>query len=695
MKKVFNNTYLKLFVIMTISLFIEEIIFRIISDSYVFSFGTLRIFIEVVIISGLLSFMINLCKHSIAKKILLGIVIFAGAFYTCFQLGFNSFIGVFASLNASSQLDEVKDYVKDFFASFRPEYFLTLIPFVLYIIGAIVFRKDKLNRTKVWKTAIYTFIIEAIAIGLYVASIFAPGLQNELQLVSNKDLFMTASNPSITVDQYGTFGFLFIDLRAYLFPVEIENNNVQEIVERPVEDINENSRIIDDNAWLSVIGNEENQSYKEIDTYLINQKITDKNEMTGIFKDKNVIFILGESVNDIIYEYPQYYPNFAKMVEHSYFYENNYSPRNSCATLNNEFSGMTSLYSIVNTCTASTYKNNTYPQSIFGLYNKAGYVTFSAHDYTEAYYPRPTLHKNLGSGEYYNVQKLGIKYSNEYKNWADDDEFFASVLKIIDKKRTTEDTKFMAWLTTVSSHQPYSQDSIQGNAFYSMTDKTGFPSDVRRFMSKLKIVDNALGTLMDGLEKRGILDDTVIVFYGDHYPYGINKDYLNKVLSYDTKKDMNSEQVPFLIYNPSIEGVKKQEYTTYVNILPTLANMFDLDYDPRYYVGEDLFSDDYQSIVVFADGSWKNEIAYYNASKNQIKYYTDKTYTPEEIKNINNKVNAKINYSNKIVKNNYFEDLNNKLTTKQKEIDALKQVMCLNDYIDEYKNTEQEIQVEE
>ena len=207
-------------------------------------------------------------------------------------------------------------------------------------------------------------------------------------------------------------------------------------------------------------------------------------------------------------------------------------------------------------------------------------------------------------------------------------------------------------------------------------------------MSKLKIVDNALGVLIEGLEKRGILEDTVIVFYGDHYPYGISKDNLNKVLSYDTKADMNAEQVPFFIYNPSIEGTKKEEYTSYVNVLPTIANMLGLDYDPRYYVGQDLFSDNYQSIVVFADGSWKNEIAYYNSSKNDIKYYTDKTYTADEIALINKTVQAKIDYSNKIVKNNYFEDLNNKITEKKQVYDELSKIMCLNSDIEKYKSTE-------
>ena len=687
MKKVINNTYFRLLFTMVLGLFAEEMIFRIINEADLLTLSTLRILVEVIIISGLFSFLINLCKHSIAKKILLGLILFIGGFYTCFQLGFNSFIGVFASLNASSQLGAVVDYIKDFFDSFKYEYFITLIPLLGYLGVLIVFRKNKLDKASIKWTAISTLIIEVIGIALYAGSILIPGLQNNLQLVSNKELFMTASNPAIAVDQYGTFGFFFIDLKTYLFPVEIEEAEFTEVIERN-EEITEYSRVIDDTAWKQIIASESDQTKKEIMTYLINQDITDKNDMTGLFKDKNVIFIMGESVNDIIAEYPKYYPNFAKMLEHSYYYENNYSPRNSCATLNNEFSGMTSLYSIVNTCTASSYKGNVYPESLFNIYKKAGYATFSAHDYTEAYYPRPTVHRNMGSEDYYNVQRLGIKYSNEYRNWADDDDFFAKVLKIIDQKQTSKDTKFMAWLTTVSSHQPYTVDSNQGNKYYNMTNGTNLPSDVRRFMSKLKIVDDALGVLMDGLEKRGILDDTVIVFYGDHYPYGISKDNLNKALSYNTKSDMNAEQVPFLIYNPSIEGETKKEYTSYINVLPTMANLSGLDYDPRYYVGQDLFSDDYQSIVVFADGSWKNEIAYYNASKNNIKYYTDKQYTAEEIKNINNTVKAKISISNRIVKTNFFNEFSPRLEAKQTELKNIRDIMCLNSEKDKYIKSE-------
>ena len=72
-----------------------------------------------------------------------------------------------------------------------------------------------------------------------------------------------------------------------------------------------------------------------------------------------------------------YYPNFYKMYTEGWSFQNSYSPRNSCSTGNNEMSGMISLFSIYRTCTANDYKNNIYNESIFGLFNQAGYNTSS------------------------------------------------------------------------------------------------------------------------------------------------------------------------------------------------------------------------------------------------------------------------------------------------------------------------------
>ena len=685
MGKIFKNSYFKVYSILLISMFLIEIIFRVISGIPLFSWSLLRIFLGLNIIVSILTFLINRLPNML-KRIIVPILVLAHGIYACLQLGFYNFLGVYISFQTSSQLGAVTDYIKDFIASFDYKYFLTLIPFVI-VLALSIFGGKKLGDKVLSKWAfLSSFILFMISVPIYAYTVMSTRFDDKLQSITNKELFLTASNPSITVKEYGTLGFCFLDVKAMINPVVIEEEYT--FTQTHKQDKNEFSREIDDTAWNILINSEKNKTLNKLNNYFINQNIDDKNEYTGMFEGKNLVVIMMESVNDIFIN-PEYYPNFSKMLNEGWYWENNYSPRNSCATMNNEFSGMTSLYSIYNTCTASKYKNNAYYESIFNLYNDAGYVTFSAHNYTEAYYPRKTIHTNMGSGEYYGVQKLKIPYENEYRNWSSDEDFMEAVLKIIDKK-TSNDEPFMTWLTTVSSHQPYSVNSNEGNKYYDMTKGTGYPTDVRRYMSKLKILDNSLGILMEGLKERGELDDTVFVLYGDHYPYGISTTKLNKVLDYDTKEALNAERVPLVIYNSTMEESKVfTEYTTYINILPTIANLFNLDYDPRLYIGQDLLSKDYQSLVVFADGSWKNEVAYYNASKNKIKYYTSDEYTNEEIKAINDLIDTNINISRDVIKNNYFEYLGKKLDEINKDLEIQKNSMCLNSEKELYMNSEE------
>ena len=100
---------------------------------------------------------------------------------------------------------------------------------------------------------------------------------------------------------------------------------------------------------------------------------------------------------------------------------------------------------------------------------------------------------------------------------------------------------------------------------------------------------------------------------------------------------------------------------------PTIANLFNLDYDPRLYMGSDVFSDDYWNLVAFADGSWKNDLVYYNAATSEVKYYTDEQVSIDEIRRINQIVTAKMQMSSSIIQNNYYEYLTNSLEELKRE----------------------------
>ena len=362
-----------------------------------------------------------------------------------------------------------------------------------------------------------------------------------------------------------------------------------------------------------------------------------------------------ESVNNAIIN-EEYFPNFYNLYSNGWNFLNTYSPRNSCATGNNEFSTLTSLYSIYNTCTANVYKKNTYFNSIFNLFNEHGYNTTSMHNFTEWYYYRSTIHKNMGSQKFYGANDLKIKTS-VYGEWPSDVEFFEKAFDILLNNESNK--PFMTFLTTVTSHQPYSTASTLGDLHKDYFKSLGYSTASARYLSKLKVLDDAIGVMIQKLTESQKLDDTVIVMLADHYPYGLNKSSLKEVIDHDIT-EYEAERTPFVIYNSSMTSETFTQYNSYINVLPTIANLFNLNYDPRLYMGDDLFSDTYESRVVFADGSWKNELAFYDASTSKIKYYTDFQYTIEEIQRINLEIDAKISMSSMAIKNNYFKYLENK-----------------------------------
>ena len=668
MKNLLKNNLIKNYMILVVFFSLLEISFRLISGISLNNIALLRIFIGVNFVSILLSFILS-WFNKLISKILVLLVSFALSAYTFFQIGFNNFIGVYASVNTKSQLGAVKDYIIDFFASFKATYYLAFIPFILLIIYYLFL--DKLTEKKIDKRfplktnimfepgirTITSILVLTFTGFLYYTSLDASFMQNKLQTISNKELFAYPSIASTTINQFGVLGFGFLDIKSTM--VEAPSKTIYTAFENNGKDNSntESKREIDDTILDEIIKNEKDTTLNNINNYIKNKDITDYNSHTGMFEGKNVIVIMMESTNDIIIN-KDLYPNFYKLYSEGISFKNNYSPRNSCATGNNEFSGMTGLYTIQNNCTANIFSNNTYFTSIFNIFKNAGYRATSMHDYTEQYYVRNIIHKNLGSEAYYNANDLNIKYYNEYKNWASDEDFMNAAMDIT--LNDTSDKPFMLWLTTVSGHQPYKVSSVEGDKYLSITDGTDYSMEVRRYMSKLKTFDNGLGILLDKLKASGKLDDTVIVMYGDHYPYGLKNKDISSVLTYDLD-DYEVERVPMVIYNSTIKSEVVEKYSSYINLTPTLANLFNLDYDPRYYMGTDVFSDDYLNMVAFADGSWKNADVYYNASSGSIKYYTSNEYTTDELIRINNIVTNRMQISESIIRNNYFNYLDNKI----------------------------------
>lgn len=686
-----KNNVLKNYGLLFVTLFLVEIIFRLVSHMPIFDWALLRIFFGINIIALILAILFSLLGR-IAGNVAV-ILISAGAtIYAIAQAGFENFLGAYLSIGTSSQAGAVKEFVREYFGSFKFSFYLIAIPLLLLIIyfifgerrvaNALANEKvtfvDKIysakaktqelkniaknNRKDLWLArGILLVVACAFSFGFY-RSLTIKFMQNELQLRTTKELFYNPDLPNVAVNQFGVITYGLMDVKTTYFP---SDNSQLTAYERKKQEITDFTRYIDDTAWEKLIAETTNSNYKTLNNYYISQEITPKNNYTGMFEGKNLIVIMMESVNNIVIN-KEYFPNFYKLYSEGWAWENSYSPRNSCSTGNNEMSGMVSLFTINSTCTANIYKNNIYPESIFNLFNNKNYNTTSYHDFTEKYYWRKTIHPNMGSQKYYGVTDLGIPYNpNNYAEWPSDVLLMEKSMPIF-----LPNEQFMVWLDTVSPHQPYGYSCTLCDLYFDDINNPNYSAMVKRYMSKLKVFDDALGTLIAGLEAAGKLDDTVIVMYADHYPYGLKTSDIGKVVDYDVKKNNEIDRTPFVIYNPSLKPTKYQTYTSYMNILPTIANLFNLDYDPRLYAGHDLLDPNHPNRVVFANGSWQDDIAFYNATVGKIIYAGDKTYTADEIRTINNQISDDIKMSNLAIQSNYFNYLGTKLAKYQTELAA-------------------------
>lgn len=652
-KSMFRDTYVRNLMFVTVIIFLIEVLFRAISGFALLDYATLRIFLSSFILSLIITFLSSLTKRKWLRNTINLLFIFVYTIYTWLQIGFINYLGVYISFNTTSQFGAVKDYIFDFLMSFKFVYYTIFCPFVASVLYYLVLtRKKTYNKLRLNFKTLLILPVLALSIFGYYKTLTLKFMQNDLQIKSNEKLFVNPDVPTVAVNQFGTVTFGILDLKTFLFPIEEEEESFEVNKEENNEPVNREVSP----ALEEIAQNETNKKYSNLNNYFLSQKVTDFNEYTGMFEGKNVVVVLMESVNEAIIN-EEYYPNFYKLYSEGWHWNNNYSPRNSCATGNNEFSAMTGLYSIYNTCTSNVYRKNTYFESIFGLFNDKGYTTTSMHNFVEWYYYRKTIHPNMGS-KYYGADKLGIKTAGYYGEWPSDVEFFEKAMNIV--LNDDSDAPWMTWLTTVTSHQPYSTSSTYGDLYKDDFKKLGYSTPVSRYLSKLKVLDEAFGLMLQKLEEAGELENTVIVALADHYPYGLNKSQVGEMIKHDLT-DYDIEKTPLVIYSPGMTPQSFDDYSSYVNVVPTVANIMNLDYDPRLYMGSDLLSEDYESRVVFADGSWKNEYAYYNASTSKMKYYGEEVYTSEEILAINNKVSLQISMSSAAIKNNYFNYLEKKI----------------------------------
>ncbi len=346
----------------------------------------------------------------------------------------------------------------------------------------------------------------------------------------------------------------------------------------------------------------------ELDSYYRARadQISGDNEMTGVFKDKNLIMIMLESIDTYMLR-EEYMPNLWALQKESIQFENHYSPIYlSAATFNTEVMTLTGIIPPTYGFNNSNYFRNAFPLSLPHLFRGAGYSANTFHAFGPEIYNRGDVHTNFGMEAYNDWEDMRMTTVQQ------DTEMLNGYDKMV------SDDPFFTYIITYSGHGPYTDYmGVIGDKHYDQAkaavESTGITSDNAdtmeqyiRAVSHAMETDAFIGGLLEQLEADGHMDDTVLVIYTDHYgKYLTDEDFIKEVKGVGEENPEDLYKTPFMIYAKDTEPKVVEKYTSSIDIVPTLINLFDLDADRRYYVGDDAFGEA-GGMVMLPDYSWFN-----------------------------------------------------------------------------------------
>ena len=396
------------------------------------------------------------------------------------------------------------------------------------------------------------------------------------------------------------------------------------------------------NFYITFLQTEEEETSEDyeflMEAFSVNNN--EVNKYTGIFKNKNLIFVQLEGIDDWLLTEKDM-PTLYGMLNNSFVFQNHYSYYNGGgSTFNSEFAVNTGFITPLSyTQNAYSFNKNSFPYSMANMFKNQDYDVNAFHMNSGEYYSRQTNYTNWGYDKYY-----GLLDINDYKDksYTLDRELINDIT--FQEKMFSKDSKFVDYIITYSNHLPFTNTKGVCKLLYDMEMDLDDTVDTGEESSSMFVqlteeecirkqaheTDYMMELLLKKLTELNLIDDTVIVVFTDHYLYTVeDKTILDK---YKNTSNNLINKTPFFIWQNNMKRTNIKEVTSQLNILPTTLNLFGINYNPNYYIGSDALSSNYKGIVFFSDYSWydgniyvDNGVIVNNKSSSQ-EYLDEKNY---------------------------------------------------------------------
>lgn len=635
-----------LFIFNLIYIISLELIFKLFIFKNIFTLSTITMILFSIIISLILNIIQTISKNKLTNKIISIILAFIiwlliTAQFVYYQY-YDTIFSIYSLFHGAQVFGFLDSIISVILVNIIP-IILLLIPFLTFIICIKKWNFDRKDK-KIY--LIQTLII----IILYGITILCINTFDKNKAYSQKSLYYKVHIPKLAVRDFGVLTEMRLDLQRTIFGFKeqiIETIETKEVINE-VEETKYNKVDID---FDELINNEENETIKDMHKYFKNIDATEYNEYTGMFEGKNLIVIVAEAFHTMAIN-KDLTPTLYKLYNEGFQFTNFYTPVYYVSTSDGEYVSLTSLLPKEGTWSMSESSDIYFPYVYGNLFSKYGYTTKAYHDGTYTFYNRNESLPNMG----YEFKACygGLKINCGLWPQSDLEMMQASIPEYINED------KFVTYYMTVSGHLRY---TYIGNSMSSKNKEyvTGLPytEAIQAYLGAQIELDRALEYLLKELEDNNKLDDTVIAISADHWPYGL-KENINDYMSYnnytDSKFDIHKNS--FILWNNKMEkSIKVTKYSSSLDILPTILNLFKVEYDSRLLMGRDILSNS-EGLIIFNDRSWITSYGKYDSVTEEFTPYID-NIDSDYVDKINKIVYDKFLMSKLIIENDYYKKILN------------------------------------
>ncbi|MEI5906655.1 LTA synthase family protein [Bacillus spongiae] len=355
--------------------------------------------------------------------------------------------------------------------------------------------------------------------------------------------------------------------------------------------------------------------FTEIENYLSANYTKPNEELHGIAKDRNVIMVSMESLQNFVINNEingeEITPYLNDLISNSYYFDNFYHQVGQGRTSDSEFLVDNSLYPLGRGAVFFTNAENEY-RATPEILKEENYYSAVFHANNKSFWNRNVIYPNFGYDRFFSVDDYEVSEENSIGWGLKDIDFFNQSVEKMKELPQPFYSKFI----TLTNHFPYELD--QEDKW--VDEFTSNSRTLNRYFPTVRYMDESLKLFMEQLKQEGLYENSIFVFYGDHY--GISENH-NKAMGEYLEEEVTPfqsvqlQKVPLIIHIPGVTDKDPEvisKVSGQIDLKPTLLNLLGVEMKDEVHFGADIFSTDKKEFTVLRDGSVITEDYVYTKS---------------------------------------------------------------------------------